>query len=136
MEQALANAGPAVMIKDTNCSIVIVEVVELADRKFTNSDPPEGFVLVKESLRGDVKLEKLKARWRPYPHGYDTPNPAGVKKWQEAAFEGPPVVGRTAILLGRVLDDGHFEVMVRGELPIEKREWVLKQLAHAKKTKP
>lgn len=128
----MANAGPAVMISNTNCSIVIVDIVELADRKFTNAAPPEGVVLVKEALRGEVKLEKLKARWRPYPHGYDYPNPAGVKQWGEAAFEGPPVVGRTAILLGRVLDDGSFEVMVRGELPIEKRDWVLKQLAKPK----
>ena len=132
MEQALANAGPAAMIADPRFAIVVAEVIELEARPFTNGEPPAGTVQIREALRGDVKLEKVTVRWRPYPHGFDTPNPEGVKKWQGAAFEGAPAVKQTYVLIGWATE-GHFEVIPRGQLPGEKRAWVVQQLAKTKR---
>ncbi|MFT3709142.1 MAG: hypothetical protein QM817_15980 [Archangium sp.] len=129
IEQALANGGPEAQLR-AGYAVLVVEIVSLDGTSFTNGTPPTGNVVVKEVLRGEgVKVdEAITIRWRPYPHGFDYPAPAEIKKWQASAFEGAPVAGKTVIVIGQITP-GHFEVVPRGELKLEKREWVLKQLA-------
>lgn len=132
------NAGAPYLGLD-GADVVVATVKKVSDHASTNGDPPRVELEIHEVLRGDAKVDRIRAVWSPTPHGCDFGDPMMYRKfvqaWETQKFAGPKV-GDKYVLWGNM--SGDKKNLVFGAyswhaypFSVEKRTWAVKVIRDA-----
>ncbi|HYE18134.1 MAG TPA: hypothetical protein VEA69_06805 [Tepidisphaeraceae bacterium] len=124
------------LLNHPGVDVVVATVSGVSDKPATNADPPRVELEVHEVLRGDPKVSRARAVWRPYPHDVDYGEPEKNPRYQTwaAAAADKPRVGQKFVLAGyppAADQPWYVSAVGRFEFAAGKREWALKIMAAA-----